>query len=43
MGNKKISNKMLSEQMMSKIIGEMQNKGLQTEDQIRDFMNGMVG
>lgn len=34
---------MLSEQMMAKIIGEMQNKGLQTEDQIRGFMNGMMG
>lgn len=34
---------MVSEQMMAKVIEEMQKKGIQSEDQVRAFMNGMVG
>jgi tetratricopeptide (TPR) repeat protein len=43
MGNKKTSRKMLTEQLMAKIFAEMQKEGLQSEGQVRSFMNGMVG
>ena len=43
MGNKKTSRKMLTEQLMAKIFAEMQKEGLQSEDQVRSFMNGMAG
>ena len=38
-----MANKNSSEQIMAKIMKEIQSQNLQTEDQINSFMNGLIG
>lgn len=40
MANKKNNS---SEQMMAKLVQEMEKQGLRSEEDIRSFLNGMVG